>query len=188
MLNFDPATHTYTLNGDALPSVTTILQAGGLIDFTGINPDVLQRAADFGKCVHQATALDDMGDLDEQSLDPAIKPYLEAWRSFRGVDDPIKFDCIEQALFHPTYQFAGTPDRISGDVIIDIKTGSIVPPWTGLQLAAYAILADLPTARRIAVQLKADGTYQIHKYKDRKDRGTFLSCLNVYQWRQNHAS
>jgi len=184
-LNFDPSTHTYTLDGKVLPSVTQILQGVGLINFNGIDPGILKKAADFGTAVHQATALDDLGDLDEESLDPALKPYLEAWRGFRG---PMKFDAIEQPLCHPDYGFAGTPDRVKWNTIYDIKTGTTVYPSTGIQLAGYSILAGIPTARRLAVQLKADGTYQVHEFKDRKDREIFLACLSVYKWREKNAT
>ena len=189
MLNFDPATHTYTLDGVVLPSVTQILQSVGLINFSGISPDVLQRVADFGTAVHLATALDDVGDLDEETLDPNLWPYLTAWRCFRRDEMGLqKFFEIEQPLAHPDYGFAGTPDRIGAMIIIDIKTSTVVPPWTGLQLAAYSVLANITTARRIAVQLKGDGTYQIHEFKDRKDREIFLAALSVYKWREKNAT
>jgi len=185
MLKFDPASHRYTLDGQVLVSVTQVLKGVGLIDFNGINPDVLQRAAAFGTAVHQACHLDDLGDLDEQSLDENLKPYLEAWRSFRG---DMKFDAIEQPLWHPVYGFAGTPDRIKENTIWDIKTGTTVYTSSAIQLAGYSILADIPTARRLAVQLKPDGKYQVHEFKERTDRQVFLSCLTAYQWRIKNAT
>jgi len=188
-LKFDPHGHVYTLRNEdgtewrRLPSVTEILQVVGLIDFGAINLDVLERAAKFGTAVHQACALDDLGDLDEQSLDPNLKPYLDAWRSFRG---DMKFDAIEQPLWHPVYGFAGTPDRIKENTIWDIKTGTTVYPSSAIQLAGYSILADIPTAKRIVVQLLPTGKYQVHEFRGRSDRGTFLSCLNIYQWKESH--
>ncbi len=179
-LEFDPTNHIYWMDGQIIPSCTQILSGVGLINFNYISPDVLQRAADFGKAVHLACALDDMGDLDEQSLDPNLKPYLEAWRTFRG--KTVWYN-IEEPMCSEVYRFAGTPDRIGEMVIVDIKTGTTVPAWTGLQLAGYAILDNISTARRMAVQLKPDGKFTVHEFKERQDRGVFLSALSVYQWR-----
>lgn len=184
-LNFDPETHKYTLDGVVLPSVTQVLHGVGLIDFGHIDQLILDRAAALGTAVHAACAYDDMTDLDEDALDDNIRPHLDAWRKFRGT---MKFDAIEQSLCHPGYGFAGTPDRVNSDLIIDIKTGSIVPAWVGLQLAAYSILADLPTAKRWAVQLKPDGSFKIYEFKKRTDRSVFLAALSVYQWRMEYGT
>ena len=182
-LIFNESDHSYLLNGKNLVSVTQVIQSVGLINFDGISPDILRRAAEYGKAVHLACALADVGDLDEDALDENLRGPLDAWRSFRG---GMSFDAIEQPLCHPDYGFAGIPDRIVGypkPTIYDIKTGTTIYPSTAIQLAGYAILADIPTARRLAVQLKPDGKYQIHEYKDRKDREIFLACLAIYNWR-----
>jgi hypothetical protein len=100
----------------------------------------------------------------------------------------MKFDAIEQPLWHPVYGFAGTPDRIKENTIWDIKTGTTVYPSSAIQLAGYSILADIPTARRLVVQLKPDGKYQVHEFKERTDRQVFLSCLTAYQWRIKNAT
>jgi len=185
MLEFSEKDHVYLLDGKVIPSCTQILQGVGLIQFNGVSPDVLERAAAFGTAAHRACALDDLGDLDEQSLDPNLKPYLDAWRTFRG---DMKFDAIEQPLWHPVYGFAGCPDRVAGNSIIEIKTSAVVPAWAQLQTAGYAILADIPTARRIVVHLKPNGSYSIIEHKDRKNRAVFLSCLTAYQWRIKNAT
>lgn len=161
-LVFDPGPHLYTLDGVHYPSITQIIYGVGLIDFSMVRAEILASAAEMGKAVHAATHYDDDGDLDIDSLDANLRPYLEAWRAFRQG-------------FNPT-----------SPAIVEIKTGSQVYPWTGLQLAAQAILADLPTARRLAVRLKPDGRFVIHEFKSRQDRGVFLSALSVYQWGRNH--
>ena len=186
-LKFDPHGHVYTLRNEdgtewrRLPSVTEIIKSVGLINFTGIDSEILSRAADFGTAAHQACHLDDLGDLDEQSLDENLKPYLKAWRAFKG---DMVFDAIEQPLYHPVWGFAGTPDRIKENTIWDLKTGTTVYPSTAIQLAGYAILADIPTARRLAVQLLPTGKFKVTEYTDRKDREIFLAALAVYKWHQ----
>jgi hypothetical protein len=186
MLAFDPVTHTYTDDrGVVIPSVTEVISGVGLINFQGIDPQILHQAAAFGTAVHQACALDDLGDLDESTLDENLKPYLDAWRTCSRAMG-WKWLNIEEPEFSEVYQFAGTPDRIGEMLVVDIKTGSIVPPWTGLQTAAYSILTNITTARRIAVQLLPNGKFKVTEYTDRKDREVFLSALTVYTWRMAH--
>jgi hypothetical protein len=180
-LIFDPEKHQYILDGEVLPSVTQVLTAEGFIDRTFFTDYGRER----GTMVHKATALDDMGALDEDSIDPILVPYLEAWRAFKR-DSRIEIVNIEEPLYHKTYLFAGTPDRI-GELngkwaIIDIKHVSL--PWAALQLSAYGILDNLTTAKRLAVELNGNGKYSVREYTDRKDKDIFLAALACYQWKK----
>ncbi len=98
MLTFEPEAHRYTLHRGAtarreeeaeailLPSVTGVLQASGLIDFSRIPPTILRDARDRGGAVHQAVHYFNEGDLDVESFRadfPAYAPYLDAWLRFR---------------------------------------------------------------------------------------------------------
>jgi hypothetical protein len=68
-LEFDAATHTYRLDGELVPSVTTVLKSVGLVEYSHIPQDVLQAAAHRGTAVHYALELLDRGELDYESLD-----------------------------------------------------------------------------------------------------------------------
>ena len=37
--------------------------------------------------------------------------------------------------------------------------------------------------KRYGVQLKADGTYKLYPYEDRRDMTWFTSALNLWHWR-----
>ena len=80
MLLFDATTHTYRFNGKPVPGVTSIVEP--LTDFRLVKPDVMQAAQQLGTAVHLACELDDHGTLDTDDLDPALIPYLPAWRQF----------------------------------------------------------------------------------------------------------
>ncbi len=54
VLAFEPVGHIYRLNGEIIPSVTTVLKGVRLIDYSFIPQDVLQAAAKRGQLVHQA--------------------------------------------------------------------------------------------------------------------------------------
>ena len=188
-LTFNQEAHTYELGGQLYPSVTQVLRSVGLIDFSGIDQLILERAAGVGRAVHEATHYYDEGELDFGDLDPYLSGYVKAWSKFR-MQCPAVFDQIEAPLCSTTYGFAGTPDRIGSDangpLVLDIKTSTAVPAWVSIQLSAYQILAKLPTAKRLCVQLKPNGAYSVIEYRDRRDREVFLACLAVHQWRKQN--
>jgi len=140
--------------GRVYPSVTTILKAEGFIN-TAYYDDW---SRDRGSMIHLATAYDDQGELDEETLDPVIIPYLEAWRRFRKESGFIP-EQIEPPMMSTAYKYAGTPDRIG----------------------------DLPgRIKRAAVELHDDGTYRLYPYTDRQDAGLWLSILACHRWKINN--
>lgn len=182
-LLFDAATHTYYHDGRRVPGVTEILQP--LVDFGGAPQSVIDTAAAFGTAVHAACELDDLGELDEASLDPSLCPYLEAWRTFCA-DHDAQWEWIEGRVFHRTLRYAGTLDRygtVNGvGTVVDIKTTAQLYPSVGPQLAAYATASEMPVVNRMAVQLRADGTYVTKLYDDPADWSVFVSLLTLRNW------
>jgi hypothetical protein len=180
-LILDESTHTYTLDGKRLPHVTGILASEGLIDCAWYT----EYGRDRGRKVHNTIQFYDDGELDEDSLDPVLRLYLEAWKQFQA-DTGIVIQASEIKLASETYGFAGKLDKLAilkdTKVIIDIKSGA-VQPWTALQLALYQILLGDPTAIRCAVQLSDDGKYRLHRFTNRQDRQVALAVLTVHQWK-----
>ena len=103
-LVFDEATHTGKVNGESLLSVTTILRKARMTPefYNFIDPWYLAR----GTYVHLATELYDRGRLDEDTVDPEITPYLDAYKVFRG-DFGARITGIETRLYHPVYKYFG---------------------------------------------------------------------------------
>jgi hypothetical protein len=175
--------HVYRDGDKTIPGVTDTLKAAGLIDTRWFDDYSRER----GSLVHAATALFDRGELDEDSLDPVLRPYLDGWTRFLG-ETGFQPDRIEQIVFNPLHRYAGTLDR-TGRMggkgwLLDIKSGA-AQAWTALQTAAYA--ACLPgTWKRGSVELPGDGTYRLTEYKDRTDFAVFCGALNVAKWKQQH--
>lgn len=188
-LTFDDSTHTYRYDGSVVPSVTQILRPLNNFDF--VSAEVLAAACDFGTAVHLACELADTNELDEAALDPALAPYLVAWKKF-SADHQVEWELIEEPLFHQGHRYAGTPDRygkVMGKAcVVDIKTSAALYPSVGAQLAAYknAIDGAPPITGRMAVQLKADGNYVAKTYTDRNDWPVFLSLLTLRDWCSQH--
>lgn len=86
VLNFDSSTHTYTIGGRSVPSVTEIV---GLLTAqrydSGTNQAVMRQAAQRGTLVHECTELIDYGiPLDEIEIVPELAPYVQAYVNFLG--------------------------------------------------------------------------------------------------------
>lgn len=189
MIQFKEDTHQYFVDGKEYPSVTTILHS--LNDFSFVNKELLERAAKFGTAVHKATELYDNNQLDIDFLDPELMPYLEAWDMFLHDYKP-EILSIEQRVAS-MYGYAGTLDRyvaIKGKrAIIDIKSGTVVPKYTGLQLSAYeqAITeGGGSVCQRYVVHLQPY-KYKVIPFKNKTDFITFKSALNLYRWGQQNA-
>jgi len=185
MFNFDPDTHTFTIDGQRVPSITQVLKAEGFIES---GPWFDQWSLDRGSAVHLACHLDDMDDLAEESIDPVIMPYLEAWREFRRISG-IVIEGSEVPMVNESSMFGGIPDRWgwigNARVVIDLKSGPCAP-WVGLQTAAQSLLID-PTAhfKRFGLTLKG-GKPKITEFTERTDRGVFLAALCTYNWKRNN--
>lgn len=177
--------HTYWLDGQQIPAVTSILAP--LCSFEFVREDVLQAAADFGTAVHLACELDDLGTLDEETLDPALAPYLSAWRKFCD-EHQVAWHRIEEVVYHPTLRYAGKLDRFGtvrgNPAIVDIKSTAQLYASVGPQLAAYlkALRDAPPLTKRLAVQLKADATYAVREYTSALDFPAFASLTTLHNW------
>lgn len=195
VLEFDAVDHRYFLDGEEVPGVTRLLNP--LQDFGGASLETLTRKAALGTAIHRAAELDDIGDLDEDSVDPAIAPYLAAWRRFRE-ETRAEFHAIEEQLCHPQLRFAGTIDRVAtlhlrdrprAMWLLDLKSSLHVEPWVGVQLAGYRMLLEAD-GRRVdavgAVQLFPDGRYRLHEFGHPDHARCFTGLLAVHHWRRKH--
>ena len=198
VFSFDEPTHTYTMDGARLPSVTQVLKP--LYSFAGISPAVLNAKAALGTAVHRACELLDKDDLDEESEEgrAALAPlmgYLNAYKAFKR-DKRLKILANEKRLFHPIHRYAGQIDRsyaFDGHVWdVDLKSTVSMSPIVGLQTAAYTDMlrangrGDVP-ARRGALQLFPDGKYKLHEFADPHDFSVFLSLLTIQRFKERHA-
>jgi hypothetical protein len=187
-IELDRETHTYS-NG--LPSVTDILRSAGLIDASWFTPQAWMR----GRAVHLACEYYDQGDLDEETIDPEIAGYLEAYKRYRACAGQAgNNEWIEIPRQDKMGTFAGTPDRVIAarpKGIIDIKTGA-PQPWHRIQLAAYVSMMDDPFGySRLGLYLRPDGSYKVREYPKSEyisDLSIFQAALTIHYWRQRNGS
>lgn len=194
--------HTYWTppgrnGGRQVINVTSVLKATGIsADFDAIEamrPGVMNFRRDLGTAVHvDAHAYDD-DDLNLDTVDSRVRPYLQAWiewrYNFRAT--PLQ---RERRVYHPTHQYCGTLDGIfdieGKRVLVDIKIGDPDDAGAPFQTAAYqaAYLAEHPDERidqRMSVQLTPDNgiPYRVHPYADWNDFRRFQAFLTTY-WAQ----
>jgi hypothetical protein len=153
---FNEQTHTFICNGEVIPSVTQILKANRMTPegYEFIDPWYLTR----GTYIHKATEFYDKGTLDEDSLEPAIIPYVDAYKVAMR-DNAWKVTGIEKKLWHPKLKYAGIIDRIiAGNTCyaLHLKPENKVP-------------------------------YKFEEVKDiRGAFNVFLSALNIFNWKANN--
>jgi hypothetical protein len=174
-LTFDAATHTYTLDGVRVPSVTDILRLAGFLDFSRIPADILDAAQERGTLVHEALHYLADDDLHPDSVPDAIRGYVEAGIAFRRTAG-FSVVAAELRVFSRTWQLAGTVDLVGywdGEdaCLADYKTGDPADVAADLQLAAYVELLkemrpDLGIVKRVSVRLTKDGAFHVEPYDD----------------------
>ncbi len=191
--HFDSETHTYTIDGRPVPSVTEVM--ADVIPGWHAGEWYLQR----GQAVHACAALIAMD--REFDHDARITGQVEACRKFFRDTQPW-IELCEYRLFSQAHQFGGTldlmvramdgirlPRRNTGPIIIDYKAAltDAVP----IQLAAYAALIkqNFPQYQNvrygIGVELRDNGTYKWSEVYDlQRHTHEWRSILTAYRVRR----
>jgi hypothetical protein len=198
-LTFDADAHVYCLDGEAVPSVTQALHGAGLLpDYSKLDPFYRER----GRAVHEAIALDLRRELDEESVDEEVAPFLDRARRW-AAEINLRPIWIEGPLGCPIYRYAGTPD-----VLADSDLGLILPDWKAgqfepghriqvaggyfplLERAAMdgrlpLSLNDLQRVRMCVVPLTKDLPVPVWVEHD-QHRDMFRAALAIHRWRLAH--
>jgi hypothetical protein len=193
-VTFHAETHEYTFKGNKVPSVTTIVSAAGLADFSHVNPAVLEAAKNRGRRAHMVTQAVDLDLFDDKKADETDQRTALLWRNARASffasikgKKPVD-EMIEQVILSEKPLYAGTLDRaweFPGKrlVIADIKTGGFYEKYCGLQLAGYAgaLKPAYPgySIETYVIQLKE--TFKIIPVPWAEYSNYFLSAYNIYQ-------
>lgn len=197
--DFDPERHEYRLDGELVPSVTQVLHHCGMLpNYNVLDPFYRDR----GVAVHAAIHLDLRGELDEESVDEEVAPYLDRFRHW-AAEVQLRPIWIEGALACPVYRYAGTPDCLG-----ESKRGLLLPDWKAgqfepghrvqvaggyfplLERAAMdgllpLTVAELRKARMCVLPLTKDLPTPTWVEHD-NHRDLFRSALAVSRWRAEH--
>jgi hypothetical protein len=187
VIQFDPIQHRFTLNGEAVPSVTTILKAGGWIDTTFFTEEGRRR----GEIVHQATALLDQQRLDWLSIPEEYRGYVLSYEKAR---DLLKLGIRRiEFIVHKGKLWAGIEDREAmwerQLAVVELKTGA--PALSDkLQMAGYAGTHGKPP-RQLLLYLKVDGSMAkvVELQKAEREECAFRwdQVQSLHHWRQRRS-
>lgn len=180
---FDEKEHRYFLDEartQEVPSVSRLLEHFGYANFDRVDPVTLEYAKHRGKVIHETLALIDTDCLKYH--DAVIDPEIEGWQRFKDDHKP-EFLLVEKPLASRVWRFAGTPDRLWGNTVGDIKTGAHTHAHP-LQTAFYEILIEenfpVNIKKRMTVRLFPDGAYKIIQHNNRQDIVIAKALLTIY--------
>ena len=160
-LQFCEKTHTYTVNGLVVPSVSEIMKPLSAAHYGGIDTDTLNKAANRGTIVHAAVENYLLFGIEDISKE--LRGYFDGFKKW--IDEvkpvPIKTEC---RIYHKTLNYAGTADLpcYIDDVptLVDFKTtATVAKVLTRVQLEAYKITTE--TSKRGALILDVLGDKQM---------------------------
>ena len=190
---FDEATHTYTLDGKELPSVTHIIRYLAVDKANNADQNMALMARERGSAVHEATVMYDYSGEIPDDFPADYAPYLEAYVQFVRDYKPC-WELIEHQMGNATLGFAGTLDRfgvIDGKwCILDIKTSYKVDiPSLSAQLTAYHDLLlneqferlENANIRHLGLQLMRTGKYRLYNVDYQQGIKLLKSCLSIYK-------
>lgn len=191
---FIPATHTYTVGNREVPSVTRTLDHSGLVDFSMVRKEILERKSRIGTEVHKAIHYYLENSLDPSSLDDSVLGYLQSFIQLRNhgilVPELIEYQTVGELDGLPFGMKLDLAGIFNGfEAILDLKTGD-PQPHHGVQLAGYCIgtphkilttpMAKFARRRRFGIYLKADGAMpKVVPYTDQRDFRVFAAALEI---------
>ena len=189
--SFNKETHIYRLNNKIIPSVTQVLQAEGITDYSYAD----ESDREWGQAGHKITELWDRGVLDKRTVSKPLIPCLEAWKKFLS-DFKVKviLDWIERPICSHRYRYGVTPDRlclIDGIyTLVELKFASGIQKGTRIQLAAQkiAVTEYLKTQRirRWALQITKEGKGIPHFFNNKADESIWISAINLWRFRDEN--
>ena len=150
---FNELDHTYTLDNKSLNGVTSILNRQLFADkYSGISDEVLNKAAEYGKGVHESIELYDSLGIGED--EEAVKSYIKLCQK----EGLTRLD--NEYLISDNDYVASSIDVVFDDCsLADIKTTShLDEEYVSWQLSIYAYLfekqnPDLQANRLLAIWL-----------------------------------
>lgn len=191
MIELD-ADHIYRVDGQVTPGVSEILQASGKVTKFYKGTEARERGTEIHKLLEDY----DNGELfplQWEHLDPC---YLTEYKSFiHGLMANYCLISAERLFYHNELNYCGKLDRefihkVTGArAVVDIKTGTTLPGFTALQLAAYAMGLhpfDYLKVERIALHLHPKNkTYRIKEFNDPKDFHEWERIVKQYHATHN---
>jgi len=180
--------HRYFVSDLEYLSLTRMLRASGLIEMNVGQIGTL--AMERGTICHSIFEFDDLGILDEETVDPSLHGYLRAWRKFRENREFVLLkEWVEGMGADDDHRIACRLDRVfmfrRSVAVVDIKTG-MKQGWHDIQTAGQArCLGYSGKIRRFIVYVQKDGKYKVDEHTGQIDDTVYSCAANVAWWKFN---
>lgn len=196
-LEYDDASHSYRLDGNPVPAVSTLLKVVNPDQYEGVREEVMERARTRGVNGHHMIALDVRDQLDVGSLSDTLTDNYLAWSQFCH-DYGFIPRYSERCVASRKHQFAGTLDlageltkhkRLRGMWMVDVKYVAAEPQMVGPQTAGYDIAAEesIPgwekNTPRGCLWIRGS-TYRFIECPRASDRAVIISARTIYNYRE----
>jgi len=172
----DEENHIYRVDGKIVPSVTQLLPKQDYF----VSDEKLEECAADGSANHAAV---------KEMLDTGVSTcgYTDAVKQFiEDMKDIIGDLLIYETPMYSPDGFAGTPDMVFKNAIVDLKRSSGNIKIHALQLAGYQLLATQnnviePTKQHYILIANEDGTYSISNVYHQYAIQTFKSLITKHK-------
>jgi len=198
---FHEATHTYTMDAKEVPGCTEVLADTGLREMFFDN----EHSADKGTKIHLALHYLDTVGLNPDSVDPKIRPYIDAYLQWQFHSQAEILES-EYIVYNEVERYGCIIDKIARFNIMDQVVHGIVEVKTGipqgsdqLQTGAQTLAmgtgpwslpqeGDRPDyviaggwyLRRWVLHLTDRGTFKLVENTEQDDINIFRSACHVY--------
>lgn len=180
VFRFDEAEHAYFLDDVRIPSVTQLIERGGLLGEAARY--YTEASRDRGHEVHRLTAQYDLTGYApvDGPCGGYVKGYIDAMKAL----SPDWTD-IEVAAYHAGYRFAGRPDRVGPvfrvPTVLEIKSAAKAkhhPIQTALQ--ALLVSPEPRSMQRMTLYLKDSARWCLDEHTDGRDFDTALRLIQEW--------
>lgn len=174
-----------------LPRVTEILKP--LSNYSGIDPKVLETAANRGSRVHlfcEAIARNHFEFLP-RAPEPDIERYVQAFQEWFSTTVDFVHS-VETRIEDNDLGYTGQIDlvvKLKGDdclSLVDIKTPATEQRSWCAQLAAYGKLLEgqgIHVKRHLVLKLGREGSFKVIEYHNLEyNWNLFLACLTIFKF------
>lgn len=189
-ISFEEKGHRYKVDGNYLPSVSTIIEPIRNAEYNGIPEDVMQTAARRGTIIHEAVETYILYGFRDVPLE--ICGYFDAFVAWKEARKP-EILASEYRVYHKAMRYCGTIDliyKVDGKLVMaDVKTtAAIMRPLVSLQLEGYdrALYShDIKVSEKRVIHLRPDGTFDdsfVTKGQESKAWQVFGSLLTIHNY------
>lgn len=181
-LTFEEKGHVYRLNGQIIPSVTTLMKPLSEKVYGTVDPAILEKAARRGTAIHNAT--ENYVQYGIEDIEPGYEAYLVAFIKWYKATKP-EVVATERKVYHKILRYAGTSDLlaiIKGRLtLVDYKSSAQVnEKLCSVQLEGYDRAYESHGVKiddRLILHLSRDGEYQEVPFGRSSKSWSVLSAL-----------